>query len=49
MPFWWVRTVAGLVIVVGQVLFLYALIATARQPSLVVAPSVRAQLAGAGD
>jgi cytochrome c oxidase cbb3-type subunit 1 len=32
MPFWWVRTVAGLVIVAGQGCFLYALWATARGP-----------------
>jgi hypothetical protein len=32
MPFWWTRTVAGLVIVGGQGLFFYALWATARQP-----------------
>ena len=32
MPFWWVRTVAGLVIIAGQVPFFYALWATARQP-----------------
>ena len=24
MPFWWVRTVAGLLIIAGQVLFFYA-------------------------
>jgi cytochrome c oxidase cbb3-type subunit 1 len=49
MPFWWVRTVAGLVIVAGQVLFLYALVATARRPSLVLARRVRPELAGVGD
>jgi cytochrome c oxidase cbb3-type subunit 1 len=32
MPFWWTRTIAGLVIVSGQGLFLYALWSTARQP-----------------
>ncbi len=32
MPFWWTRTVAGLVIVAGQGCFLYALWATARGP-----------------
>lgn len=31
MPFWWVRTLAGLMIVTGQVFFLYALWATARR------------------
>jgi cbb3-type cytochrome oxidase subunit 1 len=33
MPFWWTRTVAGLIIIAGQGLFLYALWATARQPA----------------
>jgi cytochrome c oxidase cbb3-type subunit 1 len=33
MPFWWVRSVAGLLIIAGQGLFFYALWATARQPS----------------
>jgi cbb3-type cytochrome oxidase subunit 1 len=46
MPFWWVRTVAGLVIVSGQVLFLYALWATARRPMLAAAPSPQAAVAG---
>jgi cytochrome c oxidase cbb3-type subunit I len=32
MPFWWTRTIAGLVIIAGQALFFYALWATARQP-----------------
>ena len=32
MPFWWARTVAGLLIIAGQGLFFYALWATARQP-----------------
>ncbi|HEY8514075.1 MAG TPA: cbb3-type cytochrome c oxidase subunit I [Candidatus Binatia bacterium] len=31
MPFWWVRTFAGLMIITGQVFFLYALWATARR------------------
>jgi len=35
MPFWWVRTVAGLLIITGQGLFFYALWATARQPAAV--------------
>ena len=41
MPFWWVRTVAGLMIIAGQGFFLYALWATARQPMATpsVAPS----------
>jgi cbb3-type cytochrome oxidase subunit 1 len=33
MPFWWTRTVAGLIIIAGQGCFLYALWATARQPA----------------
>jgi cbb3-type cytochrome oxidase subunit 1 len=33
MPFWWARTVAGLMIIAGQSLFFYALWATARQPA----------------
>ena len=33
MPFWWVRSVAGVLIISGQVLFLYALWATARRPA----------------
>ena len=33
MPFWWARTVAGLAIVTGQLLFLWELWATARQPA----------------
>jgi cytochrome c oxidase cbb3-type subunit 1 len=32
MPFWWVRTFAGLLIVTGQGLFFYSLWATAREP-----------------
>jgi cytochrome c oxidase cbb3-type subunit 1 len=32
MPFWWVRTFAGLLIVGGQGLLFYALWATARRP-----------------
>jgi cytochrome c oxidase cbb3-type subunit 1 len=32
MPFWWTRTIAGLTIISGQVLFFYELWATARQP-----------------
>jgi cytochrome c oxidase cbb3-type subunit 1 len=36
MPFWWTRTVAGLVIVSGQGCFLYALWATARQPDAAI-------------
>jgi hypothetical protein len=35
MPFWWVRTFAGLLIVAAQGLFLYALWTTAREPSAV--------------
>jgi cytochrome c oxidase cbb3-type subunit 1 len=31
MPFWWTRTVAGLIIIAGQVPFFYALWATARK------------------
>jgi cytochrome c oxidase cbb3-type subunit 1 len=44
MPFWWVRTVAGLVIVAGQGCFLYALWATARSPlaATVTVPEARA-------
>jgi len=38
MPFWWVRTIAGLLIIAGQGLFFYALWATARQPA--VAPDL---------
>lgn len=33
MPFWWVRSVSGLIIIAGQVFFFYALWATARRPS----------------
>ncbi len=33
MPFWWVRTLSGLIIISAQGLFIYALWATARQPS----------------
>ena len=40
MPFWWTRTIAGLMIVAGQALFFWALIATARQPA--VAPDLAA-------
>lgn len=36
MPFWWVRTLSGLMIVGAQGLFLYALWATARGPRRVV-------------
>jgi len=32
MPFWWTRSVAGVLIIAGQGLFFYALWATARQP-----------------
>jgi cytochrome c oxidase cbb3-type subunit 1 len=32
MPFWWVRTFAGLMIIAGQGLFFYELWATAREP-----------------
>jgi cbb3-type cytochrome oxidase subunit 1 len=38
MPFWWTRTIAGLMIVAGQALFFWALVATARQPA--VAPDL---------
>jgi len=34
MPFWWTRTIAGIMIVAGQGLFFYELWATARQPAL---------------
>jgi cytochrome c oxidase cbb3-type subunit I len=33
MPFWWTRTVAGVLIIAGQGLFFYSLWATARQPA----------------
>jgi len=33
MPFWWVRTVAGILIVGAQFIFFYALWVTARQPA----------------
>jgi cytochrome c oxidase cbb3-type subunit 1 len=33
MPFWWARTVSGVLIVAGQVPFFYALWLTARQPA----------------
>ncbi len=33
MPFWWTRTIAGLMIISGQGLFFYELWATARQPA----------------
>ena len=46
MPFWWTRTVAGLTIVSGQGLFLYALWATARQPRAADEPALAA-IAGA--
>lgn len=39
MPFWWVRTVAGIVIVAGQVPFFYALWATARAPREIGGPA----------
>jgi cytochrome c oxidase cbb3-type subunit 1 len=39
MPFWWVRSVAGLMIIAGQGLFFYALWATARRPAVVPAPA----------
>jgi cytochrome c oxidase cbb3-type subunit 1 len=39
MPFWWVRTVAGLLIIAGQGLFFYALWITAREPA--AAPELR--------
>jgi hypothetical protein len=39
MPFWWVRTFAGLLIIAGQGLLFYALWATARQPSVEAAAS----------
>jgi cytochrome c oxidase cbb3-type subunit 1 len=39
MPFWWIRTFAGLVIIGAQGLFVYALWATARQPSVRTAPA----------
>ncbi|HVO27992.1 MAG TPA: cbb3-type cytochrome c oxidase subunit I [Candidatus Margulisiibacteriota bacterium] len=39
MPFWWARSVAGLLIIAGQGLFFYALWATARQPAAVTAPA----------
>ncbi len=32
MPFWWTRTVSGIVIITGQAFFLYELWATARRP-----------------
>ena len=35
MPFWWTRSIAGLLIITGQGLFFYALWATARQPAAV--------------
>ena len=40
MPFWWVRSLSGLIIILGQVFFFYALWATARRPQegLVPAP-----------
>lgn len=46
MPFWWVRSVAGLLIIAGQGLFFYALWATARQPAAVTAPAPVAAAAG---
>jgi len=33
MPFWWTRTIAGLIIIAGQGLFLYSMWATARRPA----------------
>jgi cytochrome c oxidase cbb3-type subunit 1 len=46
MPFWWVRTIAGLMIIAGQALFFYALWATVRQP--VAVPSRAPVPAAAG-
>ena len=46
MPFWWARTVAGLLIIAGQGLFFWALWATARQPA--GAPEPDAVAAGGG-
>ena len=34
MPFWWTRSVSGVLIITGQGLFFYALWATARQPAV---------------
>jgi cbb3-type cytochrome oxidase subunit 1 len=39
MPFWWVRTVSGLIIVTGQLFFFYALWATARRPAEGMVPA----------
>jgi cytochrome c oxidase cbb3-type subunit 1 len=39
MPFWWARTFAGLMIVVGQGLLFYAMWATTREPAVVRAPA----------
>jgi len=46
MPFWWTRSVAGLLIIAGQGLFFYALWATARQPAAVTAPEPAVAAAG---
>jgi cytochrome c oxidase cbb3-type subunit 1 len=46
MPFWWTRSVAGLLIIAGQGLFLYALWATARQPAALTAPEPAVAAAG---
>ncbi len=46
MPFWWARTVAGVLIVIGQSIFLYALWITARAPAPVrLTDAVRVQAA----
>ena len=34
MPFWWTRTVAGLLIIAGQGCLFWSLWATARQPAM---------------
>jgi cytochrome c oxidase cbb3-type subunit I len=39
MPFWWVRTVAGLMIIAGQGFLFYAMWATAREPASVAEPT----------
>lgn len=39
MPFWWVRSISGLIIIAGQVCFFYALWATARRPSESMVPA----------
>jgi cytochrome c oxidase cbb3-type subunit 1 len=46
MPFWWTRTVAGLLIVAGQLPFFWALWATVRQSE--TAPSAEAAAVGVG-